>query len=86
MRVTVSKEDIRHNYRLLKERAGVPVIPVLKANGYGLGAEGMLEVLKEEEVSLAQLRLQKSIDLVLLFVDFMNLLLITDYNFLDEAK
>ena len=31
MRVTVSKEDIRHNYRLLKERAGVPVIPVLKA-------------------------------------------------------
>ena len=52
MRVTVSKEDIRHNYRLLKERAGVPVIPVLKANGYGLGAEGMLEALKEEEVSL----------------------------------
>ncbi len=52
MKIIVQKEDIRANYRLLLEKAGVPVIPVLKANGYGLGADGMFEILKEEGVSL----------------------------------
>lgn len=52
MRIVVQKEQIRENYRLLKEKAGVPVIPVLKANGYGLGAEGLFEILKEEGASL----------------------------------
>ncbi len=44
----VQKQDIIDNYRLLKEHCGVPVLPVLKANGYGLGAEGLFEILKEE--------------------------------------
>ncbi len=52
MKIIVEKETIRQNYRLLKEKAGVPVIPVLKANGYGLGAEGLFELLKEEGASL----------------------------------
>ncbi len=46
-RLVVEKENILHNYRLLSERAGVAVIPVLKANGYGLGAEGMFSILKD---------------------------------------
>lgn len=53
MKIVVQKEDVRANYRLLLEKAGVPVIPVLKANGYGLGADGMFEILKEEGVPLA---------------------------------
>lgn len=44
----VQKQDIIDNYRLLKEHCGVPVIPVLKANGYGLGARGLFAILKEE--------------------------------------
>lgn len=64
MRIVVQKEDIRHNYRLLSERVGVPVLPVLKANGYGLGAEGMFEILKEEGASLVAVsRLEEALPL-----------------------
>ncbi len=63
-RLVVQKEDIRHNYRLLCEQAGVPVIPVLKANGYGLGAEGMFEILKEEGAPLVAVsRLEEALPL-----------------------
>lgn len=44
----VQKQDVIDNYRLLQQHCGVPLIPVLKANGYGLGAQGLLELLKEE--------------------------------------
>lgn len=47
-RLIVKKEDILHNYRLLRERCVSPVIPVLKANGYGLGAEGLFSLLQSE--------------------------------------
>lgn len=64
MRIVVQKEQIRHNYRLLKETAGVPVLPVLKANGYGLGAEGLFEILKEEGASLVAVsRLEEALPL-----------------------
>ena len=64
MRIIVQKEKIRENYRLLKEKAGVPVIPVLKANGYGLGADGLFELLKEEGVSLVAVsRLEEALPL-----------------------
>lgn len=64
MRIVVQKDDIRQNYRLLKEQVGVPVIPVLKANGYGLGAEGMFEILKEEGASLVAVsRLEEALPL-----------------------
>ena len=63
-RLIVEKEYILENYRLLKERAGVPVIPVLKANGYGLGAEGLFSLLKEEGVPLmAVSRLEEALPL-----------------------
>lgn len=63
MRIIVQKEQIRENYRLLKEKAGVPVIPVLKANGYGLGAEGLFELLKEEASLMAVSRLEEALPL-----------------------
>lgn len=63
-RLVVEKSHIIENYRLLQEHAGVPVIPVLKANGYGLGAEGLFELLKEEGVSLmAVSRLEEALPL-----------------------
>lgn len=63
-KLIVQKEDILYNYRLLCERVGVPVIPVLKANGYGLGAEGMFQILKEEGVPLVAVsRLEEALPL-----------------------
>lgn len=63
-KLIVQKEDIRYNYRLLCERVGAPVIPVLKANGYGLGAEGMFRILKEEGVPLVAVsRLEEALPL-----------------------
>lgn len=63
-KLIVEKKHILENYRLLKERAGVPLIPVLKANGYGLGAEGLFSILKEEGVSLmAVSRLEEALPL-----------------------
>ena len=63
-RLVVEKENIIHNYRLLCEQAGVAVIPVLKANGYGLGAEGLFSVLKEEGCALmAVSRLEEALPL-----------------------
>lgn len=60
----VQKQDIIDNYRLLKEHCGVPVIPVLKANGYGLGAEGLFAILKEEGCPLAAVsRLEEALPL-----------------------
>ena len=63
-RLIVEKSHIAENYRLLKEKAGVPVIPVLKANGYGLGAEGLFEVLLDEGAGLmAVSRLEEALPL-----------------------
>ncbi len=63
-RLIVEKQHIVHNYRLLCQQAGVAVIPVLKANGYGLGARGLFEVLCEEGVSLmAVSRLEEALPL-----------------------
>lgn len=63
MKIIVQKEQILNNYRLLKEKAGVPVIPVLKANGYGLGVEGLFEILKEEAPLMAVSRLEEALPL-----------------------
>ena len=63
-KLIVEKQHIIHNYRLLCQQAGVAVIPVLKANGYGLGAQGLFEVLKEEGVPLmAVSRLEEALPL-----------------------
>lgn len=63
-RLIIEKSHIAENYRLLQERVGVPVIPVLKANGYGLGAEGLFEILLTEGVGLmAVSRLEEALPL-----------------------
>lgn len=63
-KLIVEKENILHNYRLLCERAGVAVIPVLKANGYGLGADGLFSILKEAGCKLmAVSRLEEALPL-----------------------
>ncbi len=60
----VQKQDIIDNYRLLQAHCGVPVIPVLKANGYGLGAQGLFAILKGEGCSLfAVSRLEEALHL-----------------------
>ena len=47
--LNVDLEAIRHNYRCLKQAAGDAVLrPVIKANAYGLGAEKIAAVLREE--------------------------------------
>lgn len=60
----VQKQDIIENYRLLQAHCGVPIIPVLKANGYGLGAQGLFAILKGEGCSLfAVSRLEEALPL-----------------------
>lgn len=63
-RLVIQKEDILHNYRLICAQTESLVIPVLKANGYGLGAEGLFEILREEGVALmAVSRLEEALPL-----------------------
>ncbi len=62
-RLVIQKKDILENYRLFSKDG--PVIPVLKANGYGLGAEPLFELLKEEGVTLmAVSRLDEALPLL----------------------
>lgn len=37
LKVTIDLEAIRHNYRILKQKSGVDVMPVVKADAYGHG-------------------------------------------------
>ncbi len=63
-KLIIQKQDIIDNYRLLQKHCGVPIIPVLKANGYGLGAQGLFEILKGEGCSLVAVsRLEEALSL-----------------------
>lgn len=44
---TVKTEDISHNYKTLCEHTSAMVVPMLKANAYGLGAQKVLEILQD---------------------------------------
>lgn len=47
-RLVIDLAALRRNYRAIREAVGVPVMPVLKADCYGLGAEKVYEVLLQE--------------------------------------
>ncbi len=47
-RLTVDLGAIRENYRALARRASVPLIPMVKADAYGLGAVGVVGALEAE--------------------------------------
>ena len=47
-RLVVDLSALRRNYRAICQEVGVPVIPVLKADCYGLGAERVFAVLRQE--------------------------------------
>lgn len=47
----IKTEDLRHNISLIKEKAQTEVIGVLKADGYGLGAEFLAKTLKSEGIT-----------------------------------
>ena len=50
--LSVSPTALRQNYRLLREMAGVPLLPVLKADAYGHGADVVFAALQKEGVPL----------------------------------
>lgn len=60
-----SSAALRHNYRLLRKRAGVPLIPVLKADAYGHGAADALLTLREEGARLLALANERELFLLL---------------------
>lgn len=41
----IKTEDVTHNYRTLCAATEAAVVPMLKADGYGLGAQGMVDIL-----------------------------------------
>ena len=47
-RLVVDLAALRRNYRAICKETGVTVIPMLKADCYGLGAQKVFEVLKQE--------------------------------------
>lgn len=47
----IKTEDVIHNYQTLSESTHAAVVPMLKANGYGLGAAKLLEILEGEGVT-----------------------------------
>ena len=47
-----SEAALRHNYRLLRRLAGVPLLPVLKADAYGHGASAVFSALQKEGAPL----------------------------------
>lgn len=48
----IEREKLAENARLIQQRAGVPVIAVLKADGYGFGMEQMARVLSETGIRM----------------------------------
>lgn len=48
----IEKEKLAANSRRIQEKAGVPVIAVLKADGYGFGLEQMAKVLSETGIRM----------------------------------
>ncbi|MCH5317172.1 MAG: alanine racemase [Eubacterium sp.] len=49
-RYVIEKEKLIENIELLKEKAGVPIIGVVKGNGYGFGIKEFTAVLKENGI------------------------------------
>lgn len=47
----IKTEDIIHNINVIKDKAQTDIIGVLKADGYGLGAEYLASVLKKEGIT-----------------------------------
>ena len=50
-RYVIDKEKLIENIGLLKEKAGVPIIGVVKGNGYGFGIKEFTSVLKENGIN-----------------------------------
>lgn len=48
----IEKDKLAENSRLIQKKAGVPVIAVLKADGYGFGMAQMAEVLSETGITM----------------------------------
>lgn len=51
-RFVIEREKLAENARKIQQRAGVPVIAVLKADGYGFGMAQMAEVLAAEGITM----------------------------------
>lgn len=59
----IKTEDVVHNYQTLCEATDATVVPMLKANGYGLGAQQMLDVLETQGVKqVAFSRLEEALN------------------------
>lgn len=49
-RYVIDKKLLEENIKLVKEKAGVPVIGVVKGNGYGFGIKEFTEILKDNGI------------------------------------
>ena len=50
-RYVIEKEKLKENIEFIKQKAGVPVIGVVKGNGYGFGIREFTSVLKENGIT-----------------------------------
>lgn len=49
--LVIDKSNLKNNIEIIKETAGVPIIGVLKADGYGLGLLKLAEVLQQNGIN-----------------------------------
>ena len=61
--VTVDLDILRENFRTIREKAGVPVIAVIKANAYGHGVVPVAEALSEKCDFFAVACIQEAVEL-----------------------
>jgi alanine racemase len=47
LRLRLDRAALQHNFRWLEDRAGVPAGAAIKADGYGIGAKGVMKALHE---------------------------------------
>lgn len=50
-RYIIDKKKLEENIKTIKEKAGVPVIGVVKGNGYGFGIRELTEILRDNGIS-----------------------------------
>lgn len=51
-RYIIDKNKLEENIEIIKKKAGVPLIGVVKGNGYGFGIKEFSKILKDNDISI----------------------------------
>ncbi len=83
---TIDKKSLINNINVVKEKAGVPVIGVVKGNGYGFGITEMTKILKSCGIKTFAITETKDISTLKSILDDEDILILRSTTNYDEAK